>query len=361
MKRFVNTAEGIVGTALTFCSPCMTGLNQTTPLSRQRHVPVLLDDVLTALSPQDGETYVDGTFGAGGYTCAILDRAACKVIALDRDPGAIAAGQDLVRRHDGRLRLVEATFDAMEAVTEGLAIQGVVLDIGVSSMQIDDAARGFSFLRDGPLDMRMSGAGISAADVVNGLAPEALANLIFILGEEPRSRAIARAIAAVRAAQPLQTTFDLVRAVERATGPQRFKDRIHPATRTFQALRIHVNGELDQLADALFAAERLLAPGGRLVVVTFHSLEDRIVKRFFATRSGHVPSASRHAPGPLAALEPSFSLPQKGHVEAGDVEIAGNPRSRSAKLRFGIRTQSPAHRADRSEIGVPQVSERKHR
>ncbi len=337
----------------------MTGLNHTAPAPHQRHVPVLLDAVLTALSPHDGETYVDGTFGAGGYTRAILDLAACHIIALDRDPGAIAAGQNLVRHYDGRLRLAEATFDTMEAATDGQTINGVVLDIGVSSMQIDDAARGFSFLRDGPLDMRMSNDGISAADVVNSLAPEALANLIFVLGEEPRSRAIARAIATVRAIQPLQTTFDLVRAVERATGPQRFKDRIHPATKTFQALRIHVNGELDQLADALFAAERLLAPGGRLVVVTFHSLEDRIVKRFFATRSGNVPSASRHAPGQVATLPPSFTLSQKGHVEASDAEIAGNPRSRSAKLRFGIRTKSPAHRADRIEIGVPQVSERK--
>ena len=339
----------------------MTGLNHNEPASRQRHVPVLLNEVIAALSPQDGETYVDATFGAGGYTSAVLDRAACNTIALDRDPDAISAGQDLVRRYDGRLRLVHATFDEMEAATAGQAIHGVVLDIGVSSMQIDDAARGFSFLRDGPLDMRMSSAGESAADVVNSLAPEALANLIFVLGEEPRSRAIARAIAAVRETQPLKSTFDLVRAVERATGPQRFKDRIHPATKTFQALRIHVNGELDQLADALFAAERLLAPGGRLVVVTFHSLEDRIVKRFFATRSGNVPSASRHAPGLVAALPPSFTLPQKGHMEAGDAEIAENPRSRSAKLRFGIRTSSPAHRADRSEIGVPQFSERHHR
>jgi 16S rRNA (cytosine1402-N4)-methyltransferase len=220
-------------------------------------------------------------------------------------------------------------------------VDGVVLDIGVSSMQLDEAERGFSFLRDGPLDMRMSGEGLSAADVVNTLPQEALADLIFVLGEEPRSRAIARAIIRQREIETLRTTFDLVRAVERATGPQRAKDRTHPATRTFQALRI-------------------LKPGGRLVVVTFHSLEDRVVKRFFAQRSGHVPSTSRHAPGPDVRPEPSFDLPFKGHVEAGEAETATNPRARSAKLRAGVRTTAPAFPADSALIGVPQLKPVRH-
>ena len=328
-----------------------------------RHVPVLLDAVLAQLSPEKGEVHVDGTFGAGGYTRAILKAADCRVIAIDRDPDAIAEGQAMVKNHEGRLQLLSGEFSDMAdllADAEVASVQGVVFDIGVSSMQLDESGRGFSFMRDGPLDMRMSKAGQSAADVVAKFTAEALANLIFVFGEEPKSRSIARAIVAARDEAPILTTLQLVKAIERATGPQRFNMRTHPATKTFQALRIFVNGELDQLADALAAAERLLVEGGRLVVVTFHSLEDRIVKRFFAERSGNVPSTSRHAPGIENLAAPSFKLPFKGHMEADDAEMQRNPRSRSAKLRAGIRTAAAAHKLDRTALGVPALRERRH-
>jgi 16S rRNA (cytosine1402-N4)-methyltransferase len=315
----------------------------------------MLAEVLDALSLRDGGLYVDGTFGAGGYTRAILDGADTRVIAIDRDPAAVAAGQALVRRYVGRLTLLEGRFSDMEALigkAGAAAADGVVLDIGVSSMQLDEAERGFSFLRDGPLDMRMSGSGPSAADAVNSLPQETLANIIYIFGEEPKSRAIARAIVAARAEAPITTTLGLVRAIERATGRPRPQDRIHPATRTFQALRIHVNGELDELVEALHAAERILRPGGRLVVVTFHSLEDRIVKRFLAARSGRLPSGSRHLPGAAKGPEPSFALPFKGHVAASAEEARRNPRARSAKLRAGIRTAAPPMPAIAGEIGL---------
>jgi 16S rRNA (cytosine1402-N4)-methyltransferase len=315
------------------------------------HVPVMLADVLDALQPHDGGTYVDGTFGAGGYTRAILQRAATRVIAIDRDPSAIRNGQALLEAHGGRLTLCEGRFADMEMLVGETAVDGVVLDIGVSSMQIDEAARGFSFLRDGPLDMRMAQQGASAADVVNSLTPETLSNIIYVYGEEPRARAIARAIVAAREDAPITTTFGLVKAIERATGRPR-PDRIHPATRTFQALRIHVNGELDELVEALHAAERMLQEGGRLVAVTFHSLEDRIVKRFFASRGGKLPSGSRHLPDAVKGPEPSFELPVRGHIGAGDEEVATNPRARSAKLRFGIRTAAPAMAPISDQIGV---------
>jgi 16S rRNA (cytosine1402-N4)-methyltransferase len=226
-----------------------------------------------------------------------------------------------------------------------------VLDIGVSSMPIDQAERGFSFLRDGPLDMRMAQQGVSAADAVNSLPQETLSNIIYIFGEEPRSRAIARAIVDARKLAPITTTHGLVKAIERATGRPR-PDKIHPATRTFQALRIHVNGELDELVEALHAAERLLPEGGRLVVVTFHSLEDRIVKRFFASRAGRLPSGSRHLPDAVKGPEPSFELPFKGHLGAAEAEARLNPRARSAKLRAGIRTAAPPMPAIADEIGL---------
>ena len=327
------------------------------------HIPVLLAEVLSAVAAQDGDIIIDGTFGAGGYSAAILAAANCKVIAIDRDPTVIAAGQKMVAKFAPRLELLHGTFDDLAALAADAGapqVQGVVLDIGVSSMQIDEAARGFSFMRDGPLDMRMSLDGPSAADYVNGLAPEALANLIYVFGEEPRSRAIAKAIVRAREAAPLLTTFDLVKAVEAATGPQRAKDRTHPATRTFQALRIHVNGELEQLSAALIAAELVLSEGGRLVVVTFHSLEDRIVKRFLAHRSGNVPGQSRHAIGVETHVEPSFKLQQRGHVGASEEEADQNPRSRSAKLRWGIRTRAAPMRHDADFVGVPSWRERKH-
>lgn len=316
-----------------------------TPQSMDKpHVPVLLAEVLDALAVRADAIYVDGTFGAGGYSRAILAAADCRVIAIDRDPDAIRGGQALLAEAQGRLVLVEGRFgDMLRIVREqGISsVDGIVIDIGVSSMQIDDAARGFSFLRDGPLDMRMSQAGASAADLVNTLPQDALANIIYTFGEEPRSRAIARAIVAARSEAPITTTAALVKAVEKAVGRQRPQDRTHPATRTFQALRIHVNGELDELVAALHAAERILAPGGRLVAVTFHSLEDRIVKRFLAARSGKHAGASRHMPDVAAGPAPAFELPFKGHVEAGEAETASNPRARSAKLRAGIRTVAP--------------------
>ena len=317
----------------------------------------MLDEVVAALAPKDGEIHVDGTFGGGGYTRAILAAAACRVVAIDRDPSAIAAGQALVQEQAGRLLLLSGRFGDMERLLadHGIStVDGVVLDVGVSSMQIDEAARGFSFLRDGPLDMRMAQAGPSAADAVNTLPQDVLADLIYIFGEEPRSRAIARAIVAARKEAPLVTTFDLVKAVERATGRQRAQDRTHPATRTFQALRIHVNGELDELVAALHAAERLLAPGGRLVVVTFHSLEDRIVKRFLAARSGKLPSSSRHLPDAAPGPEATFTLPFKGHQEPSAEECRVNPRARSAKLRAGVRTAAPSMPSMASEI-VPAL------
>jgi 16S rRNA (cytosine1402-N4)-methyltransferase len=314
------------------------------PTEDRPHVPVMLAEVLHTLAPRDGAVYVDGTFGAGGYSRAILSAADTRVVAIDRDPTAIRAGQAMVAESGGRLTLVEGRFSDMEALVAqaGVAvIDGVVLDIGVSSMQIDDAARGFSFLRDGPLDMRMGDTGPTAADAVNGLPQETLSDIIHGFGEEPRARAIARAIVAARAEAPITTTLALVRAIERVTGRQRPTDRIHPATRTFQALRIHVNGELEELTLALAAAERLLNPGGRLVVVTFHSLEDRIVKQFFAARAGRLPSGSRHLPAAAKGPDPSFALPFKGHLGAADSEAAVNPRARSAKLRAGIRTSAP--------------------
>lgn len=260
----------------------------------------MLAEVLLALAPSAGGIYVDGTFGAGGYTRGLLTAADCKVLAIDRDPDAIKGGAELAAAFPDRLTLAEGRFSDMEslALHSGITvIDGAALDIGVSSMQIDEAERGFSFAKDGPLDMRMEQAGPSAADVVNAAEAEHLSRIIYILGEERKARAIANAIVRARAEAPILTTQGLVRAIERATGRQRPQDRIHPATRTFQALRIYVNRELEELGYALAAAERLLKPGGRLAVVTFHSLEDRIVKRFFAERSGKLPSPSRHMPG----------------------------------------------------------------
>jgi len=308
------------------------------------HVPVMLAAVLGQLAPRDGEAVIDGTFGAGGYTRAILEAADARVLAIDRDPSAVQAGAALAADFGGRLVLREGRFSEMESLAReaGFApVDGVVLDIGVSSMQIDDAARGFSFLRDGPLDMRMSMAGPSAADAVNGLPQEALADIIYQLGEEPKARAIARAIVAARAEAPIATTLALVKAIERATGRPRPGERIHPATRTFQALRIHVNGELEELTAALHAAERLLRPGGRLVTVTFHSLEDRIVKQFLNARAGRTPAGSRHLPEQGPGPEPTFTWPFRGHLAAPEAEVAANPRARSAKLRAAIRTTAP--------------------
>ncbi len=313
------------------------------------HIPVLGRPALEFLNVRDGGIYVDGTFGAGGYTRAILSAAHCKVIAIDRDPAAIALGADLVGQAQERLMLVEERFSELDRVARDAghdAVNGVVLDVGVSSMQLDQAARGFSFRLEGPLDMRMSGEGPSAADVVNAANERDLANIIYILGEERHSRAVARAIVRARAETPITTTkvlADLVASVVRSRASD-----IHPATRTFQGLRIFVNDELGELARALGAAERILKDGGRLVVVSFHSLEDRIVKSFLSERA-ETRGGSRHAPEVKRAA-PTFRVLTKRPITADEEEVAQNPRARSAKLRAGERTDASAHARENLEL-----------
>jgi 16S rRNA (cytosine1402-N4)-methyltransferase len=289
-----------------------------------RHVPVLLREVIASLAPHDGGVYIDGTFGAGGYTAAILAAAHAQVVGIDRDPTAIAAARAQAEAAAGRLTLVKGEFAALDRIAGDLGIEsadGVVLDLGVSSMQLDTPERGFSFRFDGPLDMRMGAAGPSAADVIAQRSESDLADIIYLLGEERRSRAVARA--------------DIVaRVVHGRPGD------IHPATRTFQALRLFVNDEMAQLADGLAAAERILKPGGRLVVVSFHSLEDRIVKNLLAARSG-AERGSRHLPE-TAAPPATFERVTRRPVVAGGAEVEANPRARSAKLRAAVRTAAPA-------------------
>jgi 16S rRNA (cytosine1402-N4)-methyltransferase len=319
-----------------------------------RHVPVLLDEVMRLLAPAAGGIFVDGTFGAGGYSSAILAKGG-EVIAIDRDRQAIAAGQALLAAADGRLTLVAGRFSDLDRIARDHGrekVDGVVLDIGVSSMQVDDPTRGFSFRADGPLDMRMGEDGPSAADVVNDMAQEDLARIIAVLGEEKRARSVARAIAAARQRQPITGTLELARIVAAAVG--RSTPGIDPATRTFQALRIFINRELDELAAALGASERVLAEGGRLVVVAFHSLEDRIVKRFLADRSSILAGGSRHAPE-RAVAPPTFELLTRAALVPGGGEVAGNPRARSAKLRAARRTLAAARTLDAGAIGVPPL------
>jgi 16S rRNA (cytosine1402-N4)-methyltransferase len=292
------------------------------------HIPVLLNEVMAALAIQPGETHVDGTYGAGGYSRAMLS-AGAKVIAFDRDPDAIAAADRL----EG-LTLVEDRFSRMAEHVEA-GVDGVTLDIGVSSMQLDQSARGFSFQADGPLDMRMEQAGESAADFLNEADEADIASVIYRYGDEPKSRRIARSIVDAR---PLTSTGELARVVRRAVG-WRDGDKKDPATRTFQAIRIHINRELEELEDGLVAAERVLKPGGRLAVVTFHSLEDRIVKQFFRERSGAMPSVSRHMPAAAAPQPASFENVSKA-IRASEAETALNPRARSATLRFAKRTSA---------------------
>ena len=315
-----------------------------------RHIPVLLDEVVAAVAAQPGETVIDGTFGAGGYSKRILADGA-HVIGIDRDPDAIAEGQAIAVASNGRLTLWQGAFADMEEAADGAQIDAVMLDIGVSSMQIDEGGRGFSFLREGPLDMRMAQDGVSAADVVNHAKVGDLIRIIGILGEEKNASRIAKMIERERAVQPFATTGQLSSAIEKLI-PRRHDDRIHPATRTFQGLRIYVNDELGQLTEALVAAERMLKPGGRLAVVSFHSLEDRIVKKFFTSRAD-AGTGSRHLPQ-VVFKAPTFALPFKGAVEAGEAELAANPRSRSAKLRAGIRTDAPA-RNDTDFAGLPNL------
>jgi 16S rRNA (cytosine1402-N4)-methyltransferase len=290
----------------------------------------MLAEVLETLSPRDGAHYVDGTFGGGGYASAILEAAECRVLGIDRDPAAIARGQALVQRFGGRLTLVQGEFSRMREFTQ--ASDGVVLDLGVSSFQFDEPARGFSFREDGPLDMRMSLSGESAADIVNGADERTLSQIIARYGEEKNARRIARAITAAR---PVTGTAQLAAIVSEAQGPAALRHAIHPATRTFQALRIHVNDELGELERGLEAALDILKPQGRLVVVSFHSLEDRMVKRFLTERSTSAPRASRHAPVSTASRKAAFRLLPRRLPSAE--EIASNPRSRSAKLRAGIK------------------------
>jgi 16S rRNA (cytosine1402-N4)-methyltransferase len=310
------------------------------------HVPVLTREVVHYLAPRDGGVYIDATFGAGGHAAAILAAADVRVIGIDRDPAAIAAGRAREQTSGGRLILVEAEFAALDRVAADLAIEaadGVVLDLGVSSMQLDVAARGFSFRHDGPLDMRMGGSGPTAADVVASASERDLAAVILALGEERRARAVARAIVAARRQRAITTTAALAAIVARVVHAR--PGGIHPATRTFQALRLIVNEELSQLAQALAAAERLLRPGGRLVVVAFHSLEDRIVKTFLAGRGGggggRRDGGSRHLPRTQPAPA-TFEILTRRPVTPQDAEVRANPRSRSAKLRAAERTGAPA-------------------
>ena len=310
-----------------------------------RHVPVLAAEALQWLAPVAGGLYVDATFGAGGYSRAILQIPDTRVIGIDRDCTAIAAGFDLVDRSGGRLVLVQDRFANLAEVCEAQgasAVDGIVMDIGVSSMQLDQAARGFSFRFDGPLDMRMGHEGSSAADVIRHASAASLARIISVLGEEKFARPIARAIVKARDEAPIATTKALVEVISRVLKQR--PGEIHPATRTFQALRIFVNDELDELRAALRAAERMLKPGGRLVVVSFHSLEDRIVKTFFADRS-RSGGGSRHQPE-LQLAAPSFRVLTRRPVVAGESETAGNPRARSAKLRAAERTHAQPHAPD---------------
>ncbi|MCZ4108265.1 16S rRNA (cytosine(1402)-N(4))-methyltransferase RsmH [Brevundimonas diminuta] len=307
------------------------------------HAPVLLAEVIEALAPKPGDVIIDATFGAGGYTRAILERGA-DVVALDRDPTVQPFAEAVTRDFPDRFQLIRTPFSGLaEAFEESgkAKLDGAVFDIGVSSMQLDQAERGFSFMRDGPLDMRMSDEGVTAADIVNTWDHGPLAHIFKLYGDERQSGRVATAILRRRVEQPFTRTLDLAEVVEKALGGRRGA-AIHPATRVFQALRIAVNDELGELERGLEAAEATLAPGGRLVVVTFHSLEDRMVKAFLTERTGNAPGGSRHAPVAVETRKPSFDLLFKGAREAGEAELAANPRARSAKIRAAVRTDAPA-------------------
>ena len=321
---------------------------------RAPHIPVLLGPLLRAVEPVQG-TGLDGTFGAGGYTRGLLEAGADKVIGVDRDPLAIEMAQSWAGDFGDRLEIVQQNFSNMDEVATDL--DGIVLDLGVSSMQLDMAERGFSFLRDGPLDMRMSQDGPSAADLVNDSEEAELADILYLYGEERASRRIARAIVRAREEAPIETTLRLASIVEGCL-PRSKPGQSHPATRSFQGLRIAVNDEYGALAEGLMAAERALKPGGALAVVTFHSIEDRMVKRFFQMRSGGTGRANRYAPEAEAEI-PAFTQKTRKGISADKDELAMNPRSRSARLRVGFRTKAPAEEVDRAALGMPGARTRK--
>ena len=313
------------------------------------HVPVLIRSLIEAVSPVTG-TWLDGTFGAGGYARALLDAGPDKVIGMDRDPQALEMAADWAADYGDRLELVQAVFSNMDEVASDL--DGVVLDLGVSSMQLDQARRGFSFMRDGPLDMRMSQQGMTAADLVNSVGEDELADILFLYGEERASRRIARAIVAKRAEVPIVSTLQLAEIVEGCL-PRAKPGQAHPATRSFQAIRIAVNDEYAELIGGLEAAERALRPGGKLAVVTFHSIEDRMVKRFFQSRAGGG-GGSRHAPE-RETFAPQFIQDNRKAIAADETELADNPRARSARLRVGTRTDAPPGDTDRKALGMPML------
>lgn len=309
------------------------------------HIPVMLAEVIDVLNPRDGGVYVDGTFGAGGYSRAILEAADCAVLGIDRDPTAISAGRSLAEEYSGRLTLIQGRFGDMRELLEAHGVRevdGIALDVGVSSMQLDQADRGFSFMTDGPLDMRMSSEGVSAADVVNTMDVRDLRRIISVYGEEKQARRVAEAIVARREEKSFTRTADLAGLVEKTVHVKPGGRRIHPATRTFQGLRIFVNDELGELARALMAAEYLLRPTGRLAVVSFHSLEDRLVKRFLSERSGKTAHGSRHAPELPQGPDASFDLVTARVRRPEEDETTDNPRARSARLRAAERTAAKA-------------------
>ena len=326
-------------------------------IGRIPHIPVLLRPLLEAVSPVEGE-WLDGTFGAGGYARGLLEAGAARVTGVDRDPLALEMAAAWAGEYGDRLRLVAGNFSELD-VHAGAALDGVVLDLGVSSMQLDRAERGFSFQKDGPLDMRMSQAGESAADLVNGAAEGLLADILYHYGEERASRRIAKAIVEARAVEPITTTLRLAEIVAKCL-PRPKPGQSHPATRSFQAIRIAVNTEFDSLAEGLQAAERALKPGGRLAVVTFHSLEDRIVKRFFQIASGAEANANRYAPA-RADQVARFEMITKKAVAPDEAELAANPRARSAKLRVARRTAVPAARIAPAALGLPEFQPKKGR